>query len=152
MMNRFLVTLAIIFTVFSCGESSKFSNAEQTEQDKAWEVMMEGHDRAMPLISDMHQAAKAVEEIAENHAVVADNTHPRAMQALEALKNADDAMFDWMDHISQNPIDSVRTRSASHQEVMEFIATEQKSIDQVEEAMNNSLKQAKALIMEKGEL
>jgi len=152
MMNRFLVTLAIVFTVFSCGESSKFSNTEQAEQDKAWEVMMEGHDRAMPLISDMHKAAKSIEEIAENYAVAADNTHPRAMQALEALKNADDAMFDWMDHISQNPIDSVRTRSASHQAVMEFIATEQKSIDQVEKAMNSSLEQAKALIQEKGGL
>lgn len=152
MMNRFLVTLAIIVSIFSCGESSKFSNAELAEQDKAWEMMIDGHDRAMPFISDMHQVAKSVEEIAEDYAVAADNTHPRAMQALEALKNADDGMFDWMDHISQNPIDSVRARSTSHQAVMEFIAAEQKSIDRVEEAINSSLKQAKSLIQEKKDL
>lgn len=152
MIYRSLLVLTITFAFFACTESSKFSKPELAEQKKAWDVMIEGHDRAMPLISEMHQAAKSLDDIAEKSAVAADNTHPRAMQALEALKNADDDMFDWMDHISENRIDSVQARSADHKVVMEFIAAEQKSIDLVEESMNNSLKQAKALIQEKSGL
>ena len=149
MFYRSLLSLTIVFVFFACTGTSNFSKAELAEQDKVWATMMEGHDRAMPLISDMHKAAKSLEEIAENFAVVADNTHPRAMEALEALKNADDAMFDWMDHISQNRIDSVRVHYTKHEGVMDFIAKEQTSIDLVEEGMNSSLQQAKALILEK---
>lgn len=152
MIYRFLLILTIAFTVFTCSEPAKFAKSEVAMQDEAWAVMMEGHDRAMPLISEMHKAAKSLEEIAENSMVAADNTHPRAMQALEALKNADDGMFDWMDHISQNMIEAVRDQSDNHQSVMDFIAKEQTSINLVEEAMNNSLNQAKSLIQEKSSL
>lgn len=141
----FFLTLSLT----ACVPDGKYPKAELAEQTAAWAKMMEGHDVVMPLMDDLYQASTALKPLAESAMVEASDFHPRAQLALQNIETAEDAMMEWMNHIRENPLDSLREKSADHAAVMAFIADGQQQIDDVAAAMQQSLAAAKLLIQER---
>lgn len=146
--HSFLLTLLFVVG-FSCGSPGKFSQDETAAQDKAWAKMMEGHDVVMPLMSDIYRVSKELKALAEDSMVEASDFHPRVQQTLVELESAEDGMMEWMARISDNQLSAVRERSPSHQEVMDFIQTEDKAIQKVAEQMTSSIQRGQNLIKER---
>ena len=149
MLTRCFSLFSLLLLLVACGPKAKYSDAELAEQDAAWAKMMEGHDVVMPLMNDLYQASKQLKELAEDAAVEANDFHPRSQEALADIKQAEDAMMEWMNEIKDNQLTSIRERYEDHAAVMAFIDKEQTDIDQVAEDMQSSLAAAKALIQER---
>ncbi|RME99424.1 MAG: hypothetical protein D6772_07745 [Bacteroidetes bacterium] len=150
MYTRLLFIALVFFCLCACKQAApnnaKFSAEELAEQQQAWDTMMEGHDRAMPLMNELYQAAAQIEEIVESTQAQSDNTHPEALAHLQNLETAIDGMMDWMAGITDNPLSSLRERYPDHAAVMAAIDKETTDILQVEEMMNTSLKEAKEFL------
>jgi hypothetical protein len=146
--HSFLMILLLMFS-FSCTKQGKFSKAEISSQEEAWAQMMEGHDVVMPLMSDIYQVSKELKVLAEDSMVEASDFHPRVQQALADLEAAEDSMMDWMAQISENPMSAVIERSATHQEVLDFIEKKDQSIQAVAKKMKESIQVGENLIQER---
>lgn len=143
--------MLLLLGACSSEEPSRFSDKELKEQDAAWAEMMVVHDRVMPEMNAIYHSGKALEKVAKENMVAADDTHPRAMEAIKALQEADDAMMDWMAAIGANKLSVLRAKEEmAHADIMSFLKEEQQKIAVVETQMLNSLKQAKALLTEQG--
>lgn len=139
----------LVLSLAACAPDGKFTRQELADQDAAWAKMMEGHDVVMPLMKDLYQTSTELKPLLESTMVEASDFHPRAQMALKNIENAEDAMMDWMAHIRDNQLDSLRVKSQDHAAVMAFIDDGQKKIDVVAEAMKQSLEQAKQLVVER---
>ena len=151
---RILFMLISIFSFIACQTTApaqeKFSVEELAEQDQAWAKMMEGHDRAMPMMTPLSQVASQIEDIAEQNQAAANDIHPKAMDYIERMEAASDEMMDWMAGISDNPLDSLRARYADHAAVMAAIDKETSAIEKVEELMNSALGDGKQFVYQLG--
>jgi hypothetical protein len=148
MYTRLFFVLVSIFTLAACQQEAppKFTEEELTQQDQNWAKMMLIHDEVMPLMTPISQVATQIEAIAEENQTAANAVHTKAMYHLEQLETSSDAMMEWMAGISDNPLDSLRTRYADHAAVMAAIDKEFTTITQVEHQMNTSLTEAKQFV------
>ncbi|MEZ4983483.1 MAG: hypothetical protein R2795_00335 [Saprospiraceae bacterium] len=146
---RSFLFIFVLALFMGCRGDAKFSSEELEAQQSAWANMMKGHDVVMPLRNDLYQTSKELEELAQDAMVEANDFHPRAQEAIAAIIAADDGMMEWMGHIKENPLDSVRQKQIDHAAVMAFIDKETVAIESVADAMQQSLEKGKALIMER---
>lgn len=151
MINRIVAFCLMVFIISACNTPppGKFTDDELAIQDSSWKTMMDGHDRVMPMMSDIYRAAKSVEKAAEESQVESTDFHPRAVEMLAQLEAAEDGMMDWMARISDNPLKDLRENLPDHAAVMAQIDRETTAIQEVEAAMTGSIEKAKALVAER---
>lgn len=147
------LSLLLIFGLFltSCGEDTAAIEqaaleATQAAQQKAYDAMMEGHDRVMPLMGNITAAEKAIKEKMETEGL-ADEEKNLLMAAYEQLEGANDGMMDWMKNLKS--LDDLRG-SMDNEAIITYIKEEATDIVNVETAMNNALGAAKELVGDHG--
>jgi hypothetical protein len=134
--QSFFIFILVLF-VSGCGASEK-----ETAEQKAWDYMMSIHDEVMPRMSEINSLAKSVE------AIIADGTlgaeiKTAAEQRLEALSQADNAMWDWMYALKQLP--QLR-QEGNHEETMKYIGRETVRIADVKTLMIQSIEDARIFV------
>ena len=117
----FLTCLVVI----SCGEKS----------DPIFEEVMAIHDEVMPETGYMHQLKKKLEaqrnEGADSFAII------EIQDGINALIEADDAMFDWMREF--RPPEEKQAREA-------YLLNEKRRIKEVSDKMKNSIANAEKIL------
>jgi len=150
MLIRTLIVVLLTTTLMTCSQDNgKFTDEERSEQEAAWDAMMEVHDVVMPLRSDLIKAGRNLEDVVETVGEADTDFIMKAKTAADNLENADDAMMDWMAHISDNKLKHLRERYDDHAAVMSFLDKELIDIETVADDMKSSLSAAKVLIQEK---
>ncbi|MEM9837433.1 MAG: hypothetical protein AAF828_13070 [Bacteroidota bacterium] len=142
------LSLLLIFGLFltSCGdeaaalEEAAKEKAEAVQQ-KAYDAMMEGHDRVMPMMGKITAAQKTIKEDL-NAEGVAEEEKTMLTAAYEQLEDANDGMMNWMNNMKT--LDELRG-SMDNAGIMDFIKAETKGIAKVEKSMNDALAAAKEL-------
>ena len=101
---RYLILLLALFTFAACGENGP-SEAEvaaaaaaEVAQDRAYETMMEAHDRVMPMMGRITAAERAINlELQDEN--IAPERKDILTAAFEQLEDAGDGMMDWMGNV-----------------------------------------------------
>lgn len=104
--------------------------------------MMSIHDEVMPRMSEINTLAKSVETIMADSTMTAEKK-TACEQQLEALSQADNAMWDWMYGLKQLP--ELR-QSGNHEETMKYIGRETVRIADVKTIMLKSIEQARVFV------
>lgn len=132
-----LLLLPVLVWIIGCGPAEK-----EVAEQKAWDYMMSIHDEVMPRMSEINSLAKSVQSI------TADSTTSMAVKAegekqLEALSEADNAMWDWMYALKQLP--ELRS-SGNHEETMKYLGRETVRIADVKTRMLRSIEDARIFV------
>ncbi len=143
------LTLLFVFTLAftSCGEDTSVAEkaameAAQAAQKEAYASMMEGHDRAMPMMGKITAAQKAI--MAQLDAEDLDASKKDLLEAAnEQLEDANDGMMDWMNGLKS--LDDLRG-SMDNDAIITYIKEEAADIAGVETAMNAALGAAADLL------
>lgn len=119
-------------------------DAARAAQQTAYDAMMEGHDRVMPLMGKITAAQRSIKE-----ALNADDLEESKKDVLEAaneqLEDANDGMMEWMQ--SLKPLDELR-ESMDNDAIVSYIREEAGDIAKVESTMNAALGAAGNLVGE----
>lgn len=143
------LTLLFVFTLAftSCGEDTAAAEkaaveAAQASQQTAYEAMMAGHDRVMPMMGKITAAQKAIMAQLE-----AEDLDPSKKDLLEAtneqLEDANDGMMNWMSGLKS--LDDLRG-SMDNEAIITYIKQEAADIAKVETATNAALGAATELL------
>lgn len=132
-----ILLLPVLVWVIGCGPAEK-----EVAEQKAWDYMMSIHDEVMPRMSEINNLAKSVQSI------TADSTTSMAVKTegekqLEALSEADNAMWDWMYALKQLP--ELRS-SGNHEETMKYLGRETVRIADVKTRMLKSIEDARIFV------
>ncbi|PPK87324.1 hypothetical protein CLV84_0262 [Neolewinella xylanilytica] len=133
---------------FACGNGegdvaeTAGERATVAAQETAYDLMMEGHDRVMPMMGQITQAQREITEqlSAGGHG---EDYRELLMAANEQLEDADDAMMAWMNN--SRPLPELR-ESMDNEEIMEFIRERTRSIAEVEAEVRTSLANAEQIL------
>lgn len=136
------LTLIFVFTLAftSCGEDTAAAEkaameAARASQQTAYDAMMAGHDRVMPMMGKITAAQKAIAA-----QLSAEDLDPNKMDILKAtneqLEDANDGMMDWMTGLKS--LDDLRG-SMDNEAIITYIKQEAADIAKVETAMNAAL-------------
>lgn len=152
------LTLLFVFTLAftSCGEDAAAiekaaaeqaaMEAVQVSQQTAYNAMMEGHDRVMPMMGKITAAQKAI--MAQ---LGADDLDPNKKDLLEAtneqLEDANDGMMDWMSGLKS--LDDLRG-GMDNEAIITYIKQEAADIAKVETSTNAALSAAAELLGDAG--
>ncbi len=143
------LTLLFVFALAltSCGEDTAAAEkaameAAHASQQTAYDAMMAGHDRVMPMMGKITAARKAI--VAQ---LGAEDLDPDKKELLEAsneqLEDADDGMMDWMSGLKS--LDDLRG-SMDNEAIITYIKQEAADIAKVETATNTALSAAAELL------
>lgn len=149
---RYLTLLFVSALAFSsCGEDTAAvekaaMEAAYASQQTAYEAMMAGHDRVMPMMGKITSAQKAIAEQLE-----VTDLDPNKKDLLEAtneqLEDAHDGMMDWMSGLKS--LDDLRG-SMDNDAIVTYIKQEAADIAKVEAATNAALGAAAELLDDAG--
>jgi len=139
---RYLTLLFVFALAFtSCGADETAAaekaamEAAQASQQTAYDAMMAGHDRVMPMTSKITAAQKAI--MAQ---LAAEDLDPNKKAILEAtneqLEDANDGMMNWMTGLKS--LDDLRG-SMDNEAIITYIKQETTDISKVETAINAAL-------------
>lgn len=140
-----LFLFALAFT--SCGADSAATEkaamaAAEAAQTKAYETMMEAHDRIMPMMGNITATQRSIKE-----ALQQENLAPDRKELLEAgyeqLEDAGDQMMAWMSEIK--PLDKLR-ETMDNDGIMAYVKEQAGSIGEVETAMTAAIASGKELL------
>jgi hypothetical protein len=131
----------------ACGEDAAAVEAAAQEaaeaaQQKAYDVMMEGHDRAMPMMGKIAAAQKAIMEQLEGEGVD-EAKKELLMAANEQLEDANDGMMNWMSEIKS--LDDLRA-SMNNEAIITYIKEETADIAKVESDITAAITKANELL------
>ncbi|TXF88697.1 hypothetical protein FUA23_13605 [Neolewinella aurantiaca] len=143
------LTLLFVFTLAftSCGEDTAAAEKAATEaahasQQTAYDAMMAGHDRVMPMMGKITAAQKAITAQLE-----APDLDPGKKDLLEAtyeqLEDTNDGMMEWMGNLKS--LDDLRG-SMDNEAIITYIKQEAADIAKVETATNAALGAAAELL------
>jgi hypothetical protein len=112
------------------------------QQDKAFGLMMEAHDRAMPRMGEIEAVSGQL------RTVMADSTTTDSLKAvilkgLERLEKADDGMMSWMAELKT--VEQVR-ENMDHAAIMEYYKNEETKIKIIENDIAGSISNGQALL------
>ncbi len=145
------LSLLLIFGLglTSCGEDTAAvekaaTEAAQAAQQTAYDAMMEGHDRVMPLMGNITAAEEALKQQLEA-ADISEDRKDLLMAAYEQLEDANDGMMDWMKNLKS--LDDLRG-SMDNEAIITYIKEEAADIAKVETAMNAAIGAANELVGE----
>ncbi|WP_116107269.1 hypothetical protein [Lewinella sp. IMCC34191] len=138
----------LLLFAFACGNSEEDAaenageRATTAAQETAYDLMMEGHDRVMPMMGQITQAQRNITEqlSAGGHG---EDYRDLLMAANEQLEDADDAMMAWMNN--SRPLTELR-ENMDNDEIMEFIRERTRSIAEVEADIKTSLANAQQIL------
>jgi hypothetical protein len=141
-----LFSLLLLFT--ACGNSESDAaeaaaeQANSRAQEVAYQSMMDGHDRIMPLMGQITQAQRTItEQLSQGgHG---EDYRELLLAANEQLEDANDGMMDWMNSV--RPLDELRA-DMSEDEVMEYLKERTRSITDVETDIKTSLAAANEVL------
>jgi hypothetical protein len=149
---RYLSLLLILgLSLTSCGEDTAAAekatmDAARAAQQTAYDAMMEGHDRVMPLMGKITASQRSIKE-----ALASDDLEPSKKDILEAaneqLEDANDGMMKWMEGIK--PLDELR-ESMDNEAIVKYIREEAGNIAKVESTMKAALGAAANLVEDHG--
>ncbi|MGB3799267.1 MAG: hypothetical protein WA952_05585 [Lewinella sp.] len=138
----------LLLFVFACGNSeedaaeSAGERATIAAQQTAYDLMMEGHDRVMPMMGQITARQKSITEqlTAGGHG---EDYRDLLLAANEQLEDADDAMMGWMNNSRQ--LADLRD-NMDNDEIMDFIRERTRSIAEVEADIKTSLANADQIL------
>lgn len=147
-MMRYLTLLLLAGLFFtSCGNDTAATekssmDATRAAQQAAYDGMMEGHDRVMPMMGKITAAQRAIME-----QLKMDNLEESKKDLLEAaneqLEDANDEMMSWMDNMKS--LDELR-ESMDNDAIITYIKQEAADIAKVETAMTVAIANANDLV------
>jgi hypothetical protein len=149
---RYLSLLLILgLSLTSCGEDTAAAekaamDAARAAQETAYDAMMEGHDRVMPLMGKITAAQRSIKE-ALNADELEDSKKDILEAANEQLEDANDGMMEWMQGLK--PLDELR-ESMDNKGIVAYIREEAGNIAKVESSMNAALGAAANLVDDHG--
>lgn len=134
-----MMFLLLTLVLAACG---KYSKDEMAQQDKAFGLMMEAHDRAMPRMGEIEAVSGQL------RTVMADSTTTDSLKAvilkgLERLEKADDGMMSWMAELKT--VEQVR-ENMDHAAIMEYYKNEETKIKIIENDIAGSISNGQALL------
>lgn len=145
---RYLTLLFVFALAFtSCGDETAAAEkaameAAYASQETAYQAMMAGHDRAMPMMGKITAAQKAIK--AQLEAADLDPSKKDLLKAAnEQLEDAHDGMMDWMSGLKS--LDDLRG-SMDNEAIITYIKQEAADIAKVETATNAALGSAAELL------
>lgn len=146
MRNLIFVLLASFFLT-SCGEDTAAiekaaMEAAQAAQQSAYDAMMEGHDRVMPLMGQITAAQKSLVGQMEMEGI--DEEKKALLEAAsEQLEDANDGMMNWMKGLK--PLDDLRA-NMDNDAIIAYIKEQASQIGSVETAMTAAIGAANELV------
>ncbi len=147
------LSLVLIFGLFftSCGEDTAAvekaaMEAAQAAQQTAYDAMMEGHDRVMPMMGKVMEAEKAIKGQLEAENLT-DDRKDLLEAAFEQLEDANDGMMSWMKNLK--PLDELR-KTMENDAIITYIKEEAADIAKVETMMNAAIGAANELTGDHG--
>lgn len=143
----YFLFLALFLTACGDSEGDAADNARDqatlASQEAAFQSMMDGHDRVMPLMNQITQKQRTITE-ALTTGGHGEDYRELLIAANEQLEDANDAMMDWMNQ-HQRPLDELR-ETMKEDEVMGFLREGSTSIAAVEADMKTSLANADQIL------
>ena len=116
--------------------------ATTAAQETAYKLMMDGHDRVMPMMGQITGTQKTITEQL-NAGGHGEDYRELLLAANEQLEDAHDGMMNWMNQL--RPLDELREEN-DPDEVMNFIKEHTRSIADVEADIQASLANANEII------
>lgn len=147
----YLLYLSLLFAT-ACGNSESDAaetaaeQATMASQEAAYDSMMEGHDRVMPMMGEITQRQRTITEQL-NTGGHGDDYRELLLAANEQLEDADDAMMNWMNGI--RPLDELRGEMKAD-ELMNHIREKTRSIAEVEADVKASIANADQILEDHG--
>ncbi len=121
-------------------------DAARASQQTAYDAMMEGHDRVMPLMGKITAAQRSIKEALNSEGLEA--SKKEVLEAAnEQLEDANDAMMSWMQDLK--PLDELR-ESMDNDAIINYIRKEAGEIAKVESSMNAALGAAANVVEDHG--
>ena len=138
-----LLFFAVLLT--ACGESgpsaAEIAAAEAAEaaQEKAYETMMDAHDRVMPLMGQITASQRSLLEELKTDGL-AEERKELLTSLSEELEDANDGMMEWMGGLKS--LDELRA-DMDGEAILTYIKQEAADIAKVETAMTGAIAAAK---------
>ncbi len=126
----------------------KFDAAQVEAQAKAYEEMMDAHDRVMPQMGQIAQLQKALINKMETEKMT-DEAKIILKEPYNMLEMAYDGMMGWMKEIQ--PMDSLRT-NMSHEEILKYLEGQKQSMAKIEAYTGKGLQVAKEVLGDAAEM
>ncbi len=137
-----IVASLILVLVVSCG---KKTSKEALEFNSTFEEVMAVHDEVMPKMNEMGKLSAELKAKVDTTA-----TGKVYQQALDSLGNAHKSMMKWMEDFSNKfPYSDDRLKGKSTEEIInaiEELKKEKIKIDEVRNALNGSITNAKSVL------
>lgn len=140
MKNIFFLLVTIL--CFSCGGGSS-STPEQKQESEKWDAVMANHDVVMPMMGTTNKVRKGLKAILKNSDGLEATTATKVNALIDALNKADDSMMDWMQGYKKL---GVLQKTKSHEEIMQYLNTEESKINKVKELMESSIEKGNAFL------
>lgn len=142
-MKRLIVLVTGLCFFISCNQSA----SEQEEYEELKQEVLDGHDEVMAEVPLLNKLIKSIEEKADS----TDHTE-QAKSAVDKLKEAHDAMFDWMHDFSEDfPDINEKDQTFSSEEYKERIKRLEKQDDELErvrEKFDQSISEGNSIVKE----
>jgi hypothetical protein len=124
---------------------SACTDKNQSTEAAAFQEMMAIHDEVMPKMGDINRLSRQLKKME----TVVDSTNRQLLGqidlAIRALEKADQGMMAWMNFNGGRKLEKLQAEKA-HEEIMQYIQEEEKSIRKVQVAMLESITQAEKLV------
>ena len=142
-----LLFLAVVsFAVFSCGGGA--DTAANTEVEKtAFDAMMVIHDEVMPKMGAVNRMGRDLKKLQTSLGEDERELMGEIDQVRRDLETAEQGMMAWMNANAGGKLDKLREEGKTHEEILAYIADEDKNIKQVKTNINSSIEKAEALMM-----
>jgi hypothetical protein len=137
-LRYFSLMLLMSLVAIACETPAESNNEEQVLEAKKsaveqkWDEMMVVHDEVMPETSKLVRQQKALTEV------------PNSETTVEALAEAEDAMWDWMNNLKQK----AEVMEMEEAEAIAYLEQEMVTIKKVQQKMTSSLAAANDLLEE----
>jgi hypothetical protein len=144
--------MLFVFGLFlnSCGEDTAAAEQAALEsaraaQQTAYDAMMEGHDRVMPLMGKITAAQRTIMEQLKGDEAMDPSKKEVLEAASEQLEDANDGMMVWMQNLK--PLDELR-ENMDNEAIITYIKQEAAKIAKVEISMNAAIGAAAEVVEE----
>lgn len=139
--NMKYLSFLLLLLLTACASDEKRSadsaaeSAEMAAEEAAYQNMMDGHDRIMPMMGRITEAQRSItnELSTGGHG---EEYRELLLAANEQLEDADDGMMNWMNNT--RALDELR-REMDHDDIMEYIKEQSSRIARVEADVKGSL-------------
>ena len=147
--NRIIfLSLSLALLSTACGgngqtqeKEEKFTAEQQSDQQAAFQRMMDVHDVAMEKIIEMNRTARSLKPYLDS---LDDKRQFETINlAITRLETADEAMMQWM---SNSPKLGQLRDTLQHEQIIALLNSEEEKINQIGVEMTSSLENGKAVL------